>query len=186
MNKAITIPYWESDEGKRDVLKKCITSFGKEKVIVLTGRQKTLPTAWNMCLDIGFSMADYVILSNDDVILDKGKLDYLCQKDKVVSPTVNDEVFKIFHAHIFGIPKNIYEKVGGFDESFNVYWSDTDYALRLKKANISTIIDTRVNVLHPEPARTIKKVSHLEQQDKQTFLEKHGQLWFDPIRDIKL
>ena len=186
MNSIVAIPYYEVDPGKRDVLKKCLHSFRGYNTIVLAGKQKTLSTAWNMCLDLGFGMGyDYVILSNDDVILSRGDLEKLCVPGKVVSPTVNRGVFKVFHAHIFCIPKEVYEEVGKFDESFQIYWADTDYAVRLKKAGIPVEIEYGVDVTHPEAARTLNAMpKKMEQEDKETFYKKHGTLWTDPIREI--
>lgn len=185
----IAIPYYESDVEKRDVLKRCLASFsGEGNILVLAGKQKNLPTAWNMCLDMAFgSGAEYVVLSNDDVELTKGNLSMLCHPNKVLLPTVNNEVFKIFHCHIFAMHKSVYEKVGKFDENFNIYWSDTDYAKRLVDAGIPVEINYDVDVSHPEPARTLKSYpSEIEQQDKAYFFSKWGKLYFDPISDTEL
>jgi len=178
------IPYWESDEGKRKVLYDCVSSLkGYDELLVLAGKQPTLPRAWNMCLELGFGMgADYVVLSNDDIILEKGTLLNLCVSDAVLSPKVNNGIFKIFHAHIFAIPKKIWEKIGPFDERFQIYWSDTDYAKRMVDAGISVGIAEDVNVLHKEPARTIRAYAGItEQEDEKKFKEKWGRTWFDPV-----
>ena len=180
----VAIPYYESDPGKRDVLSKCLSSLkGHDETLVLAGKQKTLPLAWNMCLDLAFDMgADHVVLSNDDIVLDKGTLDMLCRKGEVVSPTVNNGIFKTFHAHIFALPKSVYEKVGKFDERFKIYWADTDYAKRLKEAGIPVSINPEVNVQHPEAARTLKSFKgEFDQRDEREIYKKWGRTWFDPI-----
>jgi len=182
----VAIPYWESDPGKRKVLYDCTNSLkGYDSLVVLAGRQSSLPLAWNMCLDMAFGMgADYCIVSNDDVILDKGSLQNLCVPDAVLSPRVNNGVFKIFHAHMFALPKKIFEKVGRFDERFRVYWSDTDYAKRLKDAGVSVGIADSVNILHKEPGRTIGSLAGItEQSDKEAFVEKWGKEYHDPIKE---
>ncbi len=181
------IPYWETDLGKREVLSKCVASLrGQDCIVVVAGKQPTLPRAWNMCCELAFSMgADYAIISNDDIILDRGTLDMLCQPNAVVSPMVNNGVFKVFHAHMFSLPKNIWEKIGQFDERFECYWADTDYAKRLKDAGIDVHINTEVNVKHPEPARTLKHYKGTtEKPDEQKFKEKWGRTWFDPITGV--
>lgn len=183
----VVIPYWEADEGKRDVLKRCVGSLrGMDSVIVVAGKQKTLPLAWNMCCELAFSMgADYAIISNDDIELDRGTLDMLCQGDAVISPTVNNGVFKVFHAHIFALPRSVWEKIGPFDERFEAYWADTDYAKRMKDAGIDVHINVNVNVKHPEAARTLKHYKGTtETPDEQKFKEKWGRTWFDPITGV--
>lgn len=182
----VTIPYYESDKEKRGVLSRCLASLdGHDEVIVVAGKQPTLPHAWNICLDLGFGMgADYVILANDDIELTKGDLSMLCEPDKVVNPLVNGGVFKVFHAHIFGIPKSVYEKVGKFDEQFTIYWSDTDYAVRLMDMGIDVVTNFEVDVSHPEPARTLKSYANtLEAEDKGKFIAKWGRTYIDPIRE---
>lgn len=180
------IPYWESDLGKRDVLNRCLSSIKgqQDEIFVLAGKQKTLPTAWNMCLDMSFGMgADFVILSNDDIELTGGSLQELCVSGEVVSPLVNGEIYKVFHAHMFALPKEVWEKVGRFDEGFSVYWADTDYAVRLKKAGIPMYINEKVTVNHPEPARTLKHETKTT-RDESYFVEKWGRTYFDPAVEL--
>lgn len=183
-NYITTIPYLESDIGKRDVLKRCLASLS-DSIIVLSGRQKTLPTAWNMCIELGFSTgAEYVIVANDDIELVEGDLSMLCRPNGIVSPKVNGGFFKIFHAHIFGIHKDAWEKIGKFDEDYQVYWSDTDYAMRMINSGVDIYMQYGVNVLHPEPARTIKDTSgSVIEQDRQTFISKWGREYIDPLSE---
>ena len=180
----VAIPYWECDPEKRQILNECINSFeGYDQLLVLAGKQASLPIAWNMCCDIAFDTmkADYVILSNDDVILNKGNLMNLCVKDTVLSPTVNNSVFKVFHAHIFALPKEIWKKIGRFDERYQVYWVDTDYAKRMVDAGVKIGISEAVNVIHKHPGRTVGKFAGLtEQHDKEEFVKKWGREYFDP------
>jgi hypothetical protein len=184
MGKIIAaVPYWESDPEKRAVLFDCLASLkGQDETFVLAGKQPTLPIAWNMCLDLSFGMgADYVVLLNDDVILMDGDLKQLCVPDTVTSPLINGTVWKKFHAHVFGLPKTIYDKVGKMDERFQCYWADTDYAKRLVDANIPVETIESVNFMHKEAARTLKHLQGLtEGSDRDKFVEKWGREWFDP------
>lgn len=185
MKLIYAINYWESDDGKRQVLKDCIESLkGKYQLLILAGKQPTLPIAWNMCLELGFSMgADYVIVSNDDVILTDGTVDMLCKKDTVVSPLINGGDWKIFHAHVFCIPRSVYEKVGKMDERYQLYWCDTDYAKTLVDAGIPVEINHDVDFSHPSPARTLKHFAGItERSDEELFFEKWGRTYFDPVR----
>lgn len=185
MGKVITaIPYYESDEGKRDVLKKCLVSIEgqQDEIIVLSGKQPTLINAWNQLLELSFAMgADYCILSNDDIELQSGKLRDLCILDQVVSPLVNGSVYKVFHAHMFALPRSVYEKIGGFDPKFSYYWADTDYSKRLVDAGISVVINDNVKILHNEPTRTLKTFSRdSDNVDEEIFKIKWGRTYFDP------
>jgi hypothetical protein len=182
----VAIPYWESDEGKREVLNKCLASLkGYDQLLVLAGKQPTLPIAWNMCLDLAFEtmQADYCVLMNDDVILTNGEVRDLCKPDTVVSPLINGSDWKIFHAHVFSLPKNIWEKVGRIDERFACYWSDTDYAKRLVDAKVQVEINRNVDFMHEHPARTLQQYQGItEKSDEEKFVEKWGRTWFDPVR----
>jgi hypothetical protein len=184
VNKVVVaIPYWESDPGKRQILFDCTSSLkGYDSLVVLCGKQASLPIAWNMCLEMAFGMdADYCVLSNDDIILDRGLISDLCIPNTVVSPLVNGGVFKKFHAHIFSLPRNIYEKIGKFDEDYQLYWADTDYCKRLVDAGVPVETNEKVNILHPEPARTLKFYAGLTMTDDEaTFVKKWGKTYFDP------
>jgi len=181
----VAIPFYDCDSGKRQVLNDCVSSLmGYDQLLILTGKQASLPIAWNMCCDIAFDTmkADYVILSNDDIILEKGNLMNLCVKDTVLSPLVNGKIYKTFHAHIFALPKEIWKKIGRFDERFQIYWADTDYAKRLVDAKVKVGISESVNVLHKHPARTLQAYAGItEQEDEKKFKEKWGRTYFDPI-----
>jgi hypothetical protein len=179
----ISIPFWKSDEGKTQVLYDCVQSLkGYDALVILAGKQISLPVAWNMCLDTAFNMgADYCVLSNDDIILERGLISDLCKPDTVVSPLVNGNTWKKFHAHIFGLPRSVWEKVGRIDERFLCYWADTDYCKRMVDLNIPIETNENVNVLHKEPARTLKSFAGItEKSDEEKFVEKWGRTWSDP------
>jgi hypothetical protein len=179
----VAIPFWNCDDKKTGILHECVHSLrGYDTLLVLAGKQPTLPIAWNMCLELGFNMeADYVVLSNDDIILETGLISDLCKPDTVVLPLINGGIVKKFHAHIFSLPRSVYEKVGKIDERFQLYWSDTDYCKRMVDAGIPIETNERVNVLHKEPARTLKHFAGItEISDKNRFMEKWGRIWFDP------
>lgn len=178
-----SIPFWNSDDGKMQILRDCVESLkGKFQLLILAGKQPTLPIAWNMCLDLGFSMgADYVIVSNDDVILTDGTVEMLCKKDTVVSPLINGTEWKRFHAHVFCLPRSVYEKVGGFDEKYQIYYSDTAFAMKLVENNIPVETNFEVDFMHKEPARTLKHLASItEKSDRDLFIETYGKDWFDP------
>lgn len=179
----VGIPHWRVDEGKKELLTKCVDSLdGYDRLLILNGRERTLPTAWNKLLKAGFDMgADHVIISNDDLTLEEGSLKDLCS-DEVESPLVNGSIYKIFHGHMFCIPKKVWEEVGDFDEIFTNYWADTDYALRLVKHSVPVSINESVKVNHPEPGRTLK-YTRTEAEDRNMFELKWGRTYFDPVNE---
>ena len=181
----ISIPFWNCDDGKTQILYDCVQSLkGYDSLVILAGKQASLPIAWNMCLDLAFNMgADYCVLSNDDIVLQNGLISDLCKPDTVVSPIVNGNTDseKKFHAHIFGLPRSVWEKVGRMDERFQLYFSDTDYCKRIMDAGIPMETNYDVNVLHKEPARTLKHFAGItEKSDEEKFVEKWGKKWWDP------
>jgi len=182
----VAISYWECDPEKRKVLDDCLVSLkGYDQLLILAGKQPTLPIAWNMCLDLAFGtmQAEYVVMMNDDVVLTNGLVSDLCKPDTVVSPLINGSDYKIFHAHVFCLPKNIWEKVGRIDERFQCYWSDTDYAKRLVDVGVVVEINRNVDFLHKESARTLKHFAGItEKSDEDLFVEKWGKTYFDPVR----
>lgn len=190
MKLTTVIPYWESKIEKRKVLQDCINSFQgqQDELIILAGKQPSLPNAWNQCIELAFGMgSEYVCVSNDDVILDKGSLGDLCVPYQVVSPTVNGGVFKVFHAHIWVMSKSVWEKVGKFDEKFNLYWSDTDWIARAKQLKVPVGINYGVNVKHLDPGQTMRAYpGSLQSVDRDYFVEKWGREIFDPVTDENL
>lgn len=176
----VGIPYWEADGTKETLLMRCVASLkGYDKLIVLAGRQPTLPDAWNKLLDMGFKMgASHVILANDDLTLVKGEL-YDLQGEGVISPHIIHTGYKKFHAHMMCIPKEVYERVGKFDNRFQHYWSDTDYAKRLVEAGVPVTINMSVEIDHPKPGTTLK-YTKTGDQDEAEYIKKWGGTDFDP------
>ncbi|MFN3453916.1 MAG: hypothetical protein ACK41T_03075 [Pseudobdellovibrio sp.] len=77
----------------------------------------------------------------------------------------------------FWISKNIYEDVGGFDESFHTYWEDVDFSLRAQKINLPLDYDENTVCKHK-----IGKTCHkdrfytydLFQRNRGRFMTKHN------------
>jgi len=172
----VGIPYVEIDSDKRAILNRCVSSLKGQDVVIVVGKQETLAKAQNMLLEMGFGMgADYVIISNDDVILDIGTLDLLCRPGEIVSPVVHGGIDKLFHAHMFCIPKTVYEKIGGFDETCpGAYYIDSDMWIRFNEAEIPVVKLESVHINHPEPGRTLEGMSQSMQDCREWFVTKHG------------
>jgi GT2 family glycosyltransferase len=73
------------------------------------------------------------------------------------------------------IRKEIFDKVGGFDENFFMYFEDIDLCKRVREAGYKVMVNPLVNLTHlcgKSPARFIKRKSYYyESQDY--FYKKH-------------
>jgi GT2 family glycosyltransferase len=120
---------------------------------------------------------DYLIISNDDVVANTGTLKDLCGEG-VISPKVNGGLDKLFHAHMFCLPRRIYAQIGGFDESYKgVYYIDSDLWIRLLNAGFPPGKNEAMIVDHRHPASTIKTLDASErnaEEGREWFIKKHG------------
>ena len=177
----VGIPYYESDLGKREILKDCVNSFTGhyDELLVLSGKQPTLARAINILMAKLAQDNEYIIICNDDVILDGGSLRDLCDPNHVVSPYVNGMQSKLFHSHLFCIPTKLYHKVGKQFEGYDgFYYDDSDYWMKIEAKGIEIITNKRVNIIHKHPGRTLgtypgndKRMEH----NKRIFLDRWGQ-----------
>lgn len=142
-------------------------------MIVVPAEGRSL--AENINIGLKKAKGDYLIVSNDDITLKSGHLHYLCVPDEVHSPVVHGGIRKTFHAHMFCLPRKVYNKIGKFDESCpGPYYIDSDYWVRLVKAEVPVLIDERVHIDHPEPARTLSKLNNNTEKTREWFINKHG------------
>lgn len=156
-----------------DCLEKCIESFNNQydELIVVDDTDISLAKKINKGLRL--ATGDFLIVSNDDVLADQGTLRDLCVDDRVLSPKVNGGVFKVFHAHMFCLPRKVYGQVGGYDESYDgAYWIDSEYWYRLIQTGNNPDIHYEVNIKHEHPATTIGTLSEKERN------EADGRAWF--------
>lgn len=153
---SVGVPYYESDPDKREVLNKCLSSFTGhyDELIVLAGKQPTLARAINILLET--MTGDFLIICNDDVELTKGSLRDLMVPNKVVSPLVNGAKTKLFHAHLWCMPRNVYEAVGPMYEGYDgFYFDDSDYWMKIEGAGFEIVRNENVDIAHREPGRTL-------------------------------
>ena len=178
MKLTVGIPYYESDPEKRHVLNACLNSFTGhyDELIVLSGKQPTLARAINMLMER--STADYILICNDDVILNKGSLYDLCDPEHVVSPLVNGMQSKLFHAHMFCMPRKIYEKVGPQFEGYDgFYYDDSDYWMKIEAAGFKIVTNKDVDIIHNHPGRTLHTYGDNSQRiakNRQIFIDRWG------------
>lgn len=179
---SVVIPYYQTPEmeWKIPMLKRCVQSYNGhcDELIVLSGTQSTLPKTINH----GFSLAsgDFIIVSNDDCVLDKGSLRDLAVPGTVTSPLINGQD-RGFSGHIFCVPKSVVGLTGGFDENYEIaYFDDDDFKFTVEKCRVPMKTVDTVSVYHPPHGGTTldKNPNRNEffEKNKQYFLEKWGRL----------
>lgn len=52
------------------------------------------------------------------------------------------------------VPRAAYEATGGFDESFFLYWEDTDWSIRLRRAGFRLMFEPKARLYHKVSAST--------------------------------
>lgn len=161
-----------------DLLEKCIKSFegDYDELIVIDDTDLSLAKKINKGLKQ--ASGDFLVVSNDDVEKHEGSLRELCVEGEVISPRIRGHYHKTFHAHMFCLSRDIYEKVGGYSEDYEgVYYIDSDYWMKLKEAGFSPILAEDVYIYHNHPASTIKTLDS-KQQDmgsaRKWFISKWG------------
>ncbi|MCC7571451.1 hypothetical protein KO465_09080 [Candidatus Micrarchaeota archaeon] len=80
---------------------------------------------------------DFIAIVSNDTWHISGDIKDLCIKGTVTSPRVDNQRFITGLAgSFFVIPREIYERLGGWCETMKIYYSDVEYIERLKKNNI--------------------------------------------------
>lgn len=168
-----------------DMLDRCIESFSGQydELIIVDDKDKSLAFKQNKGLRLAHG--DFLIVSNDDVVAESGQLKDLCVKGQVLSPRVNGGVFKVFHAHMFCMPREVFAECGGFDESYSgVYYIDAELWYRLIQLGYPPGICDSVNIIHKHPASTIKTLDLKERNENEGrdwFINKWG---IDALREV--
>jgi GT2 family glycosyltransferase len=155
------IPWHYGQDGKRDVLRRCTTSLrGYDELIIVGNDGAGICFATN----VGFEAAtgDFIVLMNDDVILDRGKISDLCYPGVVTHPMF-DGVPKQFGSCVC-FPRDVWEAVGPYDENYRAgNFEDDDMFRRLAEAELPRGLVQGVNLLHPSPGTTLWKMPDNEE-----------------------
>lgn len=172
---SLVIPTLEVDEGKKDVLRACIDSFEGmyDELIVIPDKDISLAAKINKGMKKAHGQ--YIIVSNDDVTIRSGNLRDLCYPGEVDVPVVHGGIDKLFHGHMFCLPREIYKQLGGYDEECpGPYAIDSDYWVRLTEAGIPIVKNCQVHINHPEPGRTLKHLNNQTGDCIEWFRKKWG------------
>lgn len=162
-----------------------ITNFNDVKIV----RQEEnggYMLAANRCLSE--ATGDVIIIGNNDLVFKKGWLDAILKplnegydvSSVWVSDQLVDEVVGITEnpkfGAIFAIKREVYEDVGGFDETFGDFYGDTDLRKRLM-AKGYRIGRNNEFVLYHLGHQTYKKIDPSElkfKRDSINFEQKYG------------
>jgi len=167
-----------------NMVDRCIESFKGQYDELIVVDDKAGSLAYKQNKGLRMATGDFLIVCNDDVVVDKGKLKDLCIDGQVTSPLVNGGVFKVFHGHMFCLPRNIYAEVGGFDESYHgLYAIDSDLWYRLHIAGYPPQIVDNVDIDHRHPASTIKTLDQ-KQRDSNEAINWFVSKWGEQARRI--
>ena len=177
MKISLVIPHLDTDPGKAEILKRCVDSLSPQvdEVIIIDSKTDSLAKKINDGLKK--AKGDFIIVSNDDVYLkeDSAPLSALCYEGEVDVPVVHGGIDKLFHGHMWCIPKDILQQVGYYDETCpGPYHIDSDYWVRLTEAGIPIVKNCQVHIMHPEPGRTLKQLSNNTGATEEWFINKWG------------
>jgi GT2 family glycosyltransferase len=168
------MPFEEADLA----LKECLDSMigVDEKLIIVNDG-----IGYGKAVNIGFKLArgDYFIVANNDTKLIRGSLRSLPDKRGVVVPLIDPEPKDNNPRSFFCMPRWVYEKIGGYDERFEVgYWEDDDLIMRLKEEEIPIIFNEFIEVYHRDGGgMSVKRFGEQELFDKnrKVFIDKWGE-----------
>ena len=159
---------------------------------IILPKQQSLSAVWNMALKHAFRYSDHALVLNNDVEIRGDTYEWLSsQPFKLVSAIsvrtkeeMNKEPSSLSLSPDFScflIRKELYEKVGPFDESFfPAYVEDCDYHVRLHRAGFKAVC-LDLPFLH-HGAQTIKHVSPKEarriergaDRNREMFRQRYG------------
>jgi glycosyltransferase involved in cell wall biosynthesis len=177
MKISLVIPYYEVDESKKVVLQACLNSLKGQydELIIISDKISNLSRKINKGLLL--STGDYIVVCNDDIILEKGTLKDTCLENYVVSPYVNGGVEKLFHAHMWTIPRKVLAEVGLMSEDYEgFYYDDSDYWMQIESKGFQIKQLENVDIIHSHPARTLSKLGKpgLTDYNKDLFIKTWG------------
>lgn len=168
-----------------DKLQRAIDSFKNEydELIVVDEKWDNLGKKINH--GISQSTGDFIIVANDDVELERGRMWNLCRKDGVVSPLINEQKAKTFHAHVSCFPRWVFDIGVKWPEDYDgFYYDDSDVWMQLNKLLVPLFTDLDVSFKHESPGftlHTFENGKRLENNQK-LFISKWG---YDALKTVE-
>lgn len=156
------------DNGKQDIFE-----FGAFKVYP---QDVNLGVAgsWNYLCDIIFKNNDYALIVNDDV--------YLGYAIGEISEVLQSDHYGFIQSEhnwsVFLISKEVYERVGKFDEFFYpAYYEDSDYIRRMELSGVKRVIDKRLNPKDAKQSQTYEKAPELVNKALKDSKDRYVRKW---------
>lgn len=161
------IPFYIIDNGNQGIEFEYSTNIIKEKNIGVAA-------SWNLLCNKIFETCDYALILNDDIYLGKTK-----EQIKSVILKNNSKFVRATQDWCaFIIPKNIYEKVGIFDECFYpAYYEDMSYQYRMKLKGIPIIKTPLLNPFIYNSSKSLEKdysILEASKKNKKIYIEMWG------------
>ena len=114
----------------------------------------SVAASWNVLCNIIFQSHTHAFILNDDVLYEKGFNTII----HTIQTYLADFYVSQGGFHSFILPRETYQKIGGFDENFKgAYFEDRDYERRLKIAKMHTHRSLFLEPLVYETSASIKK-----------------------------
>ena len=175
MKLSAVITNYNPDEPK---LFECFNSL-KDKVdelLIISSKQSSLGEKINMGFKI--THGDYIMIVNDDAEWESGDLNELCVPGFITCPLINGQEIP-FHAHVFCIPRYVYEATGGYDETYEqAYYDDWDFWRNVESKGFEKLAIPFVNFNHPPLGATtldkITGISDIRERNRIKYYEKWG------------
>ncbi len=177
---SVIIPHYPLNEELNTKLDECVKSLKGYNELILVVNQGI---GFGKAVNWGLRMAkgDYlIVVSNDDTV--EGNLEDLCDFQSVTTPIVNN-IKQEFWGTMFCLPRWVYDKIGGFDEQFELaFFEDDDYIMRLRQAKIPMKPCETVKV-RTLGSQTVKAMDINPYNDnRQKFIKKWGVDSSNPVR----
>lgn len=147
-----------------------------DEVVIISSKKTWLGQKINKGLLM--TIGDYIIISNDDAVYLSGDLNDLCITDAITCPYINGADID-FHAHVFCVPRKIFEVTGGYDESYEqAYYDDWDFWKQVEADGFNRKVIPTVNFSHPPSGgTTLHRIDDMEgfrERNRQRYNDKWG------------
>lgn len=135
-------------EGVDEKLNKAVRSLhGHDELILVVNDKFGFGPSVNVGLK--YATGDFLVVMNNDIEFIEGSVKDLANEHAVVVPRIEPEPRDYNPRSIYCMPRWVFEKLGGYDEQFEVgYFEDDDLIVRLRQAEVPIIFEPDVLVSH--------------------------------------
>jgi len=161
------------DNGNQSIKSK----LNSRNLLVLESEKNLgVASSWNLLCDWIYKEHDYALILNDDIYLGRKEEEV----DEFLTKYKRDMYVCTQDFSAFILPKNTFEKVGGFDEGFYpAYYEDNDYRYRMRLLNLSVVETPLLNPYVYNSSKTMEKdlsIKPLVEKNKKRYIQKWGGL----------